>query len=138
MGTGVGSESDRLGTVYSSEAFGWPQREVGDLSVCKGRPAGWQPRNDRITSCWRFNRSDIALSPRSRFRRSPIDSENPHQTVIQVTHPNATFRAVARGMQDQVARFFESNGTIVIHPEPARFFEVPVAGLLPETLNYIP
>ncbi|MGH9907480.1 MAG: hypothetical protein ACRD8U_18070 [Pyrinomonadaceae bacterium] len=58
--------------------------------------------------------------------------------MIQVTHPNATFRAVARGMQDQVARFFESNGTIVIHPEPARFFEVPVAGLLPETLNYIP
>ena len=31
----------------------------------------------------------------------------------------------------------EEHGTVFIHPEPARFFEVPVVGPLPESLNYI-
>jgi hypothetical protein len=40
-------------------------------------------------------------------------------------------------MQGQIAAFFASGGTLVIHPEPTRFFEVPVAGSLPDSLNYI-
>jgi hypothetical protein len=31
-----------------------------------------------------------------------------------------------------------SDGETIIHPEPARFFEVPIQGPLPEDLNYIP
>ena len=31
----------------------------------------------------------------------------------------------------------ESDGASVIHPEPARFFEVPVAGPLPEDLSFV-
>ncbi len=34
--------------------------------------------------------------------------------------------------------YFASDGTVVIHPEPARFFEVPIMLPLPEDLNFIP
>jgi hypothetical protein len=57
--------------------------------------------------------------------------------MIQGELTNATFRSISLGMQDQIATFFASDGTVVIHPEPARFFEVPVVGPLPEDLNYI-
>jgi hypothetical protein len=63
--------------------------------------------------------------------------KNPHLVIISPTHANPTFRSVARGMQVQVAEFFASGGTLVIHPEPARFFEVPVAEPLRDQLNYI-
>jgi hypothetical protein len=50
----------------------------------------------------------------------------------------AAFRDIALGAQAQIATFFASDGETVIHPEPARFFEVPIQGPLPENLNYIP
>jgi len=34
--------------------------------------------------------------------------------------------------------FFDTDGTVIIHPEPARFFEVPIILPLPEDLNFIP
>jgi hypothetical protein len=34
--------------------------------------------------------------------------------------------------------FFKSFGTTIIHPAPAQYFEVPIAGPLPETLDFIP
>ena len=34
--------------------------------------------------------------------------------------------------------FFAADGTEVIYPVPARFFEVPIALPRPEGLNYIP
>jgi hypothetical protein len=71
------------------------------------------------------------------FTEDPAIPKNPHQVVVSPTHPNATFRSISRGMQDQIAAFFASGGTHVIHPEPVRFFEVPVVGTLPEDLNYI-
>jgi len=45
---------------------------------------------------------------------------------------------MAFGVQEQIAVFLASHGSITIHPEPARFFEVPIAGSLPEGLNFIP
>ena len=72
------------------------------------------------------------------FIEDPAIPKNPHPTLIQVTHPNALYRSIARGLQDQIGNFFASDGTVVIHPEPRRFFEVPVEGPLPEDLNYIP
>jgi hypothetical protein len=58
--------------------------------------------------------------------------------LIQVTSPNALYRSIARGVQDQISSFFASDGNVIIHPEPHRFFEVLVVGPLPEDLNYIP
>jgi len=46
-------------------------------------------------------------------------------------------RLIARGAQEQIATFFASDGQEVIHPEPARFFEVPIVLPLPEGLNFI-
>jgi hypothetical protein len=41
--------------------------------------------------------------------------------------------------QKQVPIFLASDGTVVIDPDLAdSFFEVPIAGPLPETLNFIP
>ena len=45
---------------------------------------------------------------------------------------------IALGYQAQIATFFGSDGTVVAHPEPARFFEVPVSQPLPEGLGFIP
>jgi hypothetical protein len=48
--------------------------------------------------------------------------------------PSATSRL---GAQAQTAVLFASNGEATIHPQLARFFEVPIQGPLPEELNYI-
>jgi hypothetical protein len=72
------------------------------------------------------------------FAEDPGIPKNPHGVVTSVTHPNATFRSIARSLQDQIGIFFASNGAVIIHPEPLRLFEVPVAGSLSENLNYIP
>ena len=49
----------------------------------------------------------------------------------------AAFRDIALGAQAQIAQFFASDGEAFIHPDPVRFFEVPIQGPLPEGLNYI-
>jgi hypothetical protein len=77
-------------------------------------------------------RHDLALA-----EDPTIPLKNPHQVLIMPTDPNATLRAVSRGMQNQIAAFLASGGVLIDHPEPARFFEVPVVEPLPETLNYI-
>lgn len=48
------------------------------------------------------------------------------------------FGDIARGAQEQIAVFFESDGALTIHPEPVRFYEVPIAAPLPEGLNFVP
>ena len=81
---------------------------------------------DRAT----FYRHDLAVA------ENPALPRNPHVFLTSIT--NAAFREIALGAQEQIAVFFASDGTIVIHPEPMRFFEVPVVLPLPEELNYIP
>jgi dienelactone hydrolase len=79
---------------------------------------------DRVT----FYRHDLA------FAENPNLLKNPHGFMVNV----AVYREIALGAQEQIARFFASDGTEIIHPEPARFFEVPIQGRLPEDLNFIP
>jgi hypothetical protein len=79
-----------------------------------------------------YYRHDVA------FAEDAALPKNPHDVMVSPMHPNATFRSISRGMQEQIGAFFASGGTVVIHPEPVRFFEVPVVGPLPEDLNYIP
>jgi hypothetical protein len=76
-------------------------------------------------------RHDLAFAEDSTIPR------NPHFFITSPTSPNALVRSIARGVQGQIATFFASDGAEVVHPEPARFFEVPVVGPLPEGLNYI-
>ena len=44
---------------------------------------------------------------------------------------------ISRGAHEQIATFFESDGAATIHPEPARFFETPIASLR-EDLGFLP
>ena len=81
---------------------------------------------DRAT----FYRNDLA------FAENPRVPKNPHAFAILIGFPVSA--EVARGAQEQIATFFASDGQKVIHPEPARFFEVPIVLPLPEGLNFIP
>jgi hypothetical protein len=80
---------------------------------------------DRAT----FYRHDLA------FAENPLLPTIPHGFLTAVHIPG--FRAITQGAQQQVATFFATDGATVIHPEPARFFETPIAGSLPERLNFI-
>jgi dienelactone hydrolase len=82
---------------------------------------------DRAT----FYRNDLA------YAEDPTVPNDPHTFPTRIDSPNALVRAVARGSQQQIATFLASGGTLIIHPEPSRFFEVPIAGPLPEDLGFI-
>ena len=38
---------------------------------------------------------------------------------------------------DAIGNFFASDGQLITHSEPAQFSEMPIAGVLPESRNYI-
>jgi hypothetical protein len=78
-----------------------------------------------------YYRHDLA------FAEDPTMPTDPHAFLVLPTNANQNVRDVARGYQEQIATFFASNGKTIIHPEPARFFEMPIKGPLPEDLNYI-
>jgi hypothetical protein len=78
---------------------------------------------DRTT----FYRHDLA------FAENPALPKDPHPFMPL----RAQFGAIASGAQHQIAVFLESDGQLTIHPEPRRFFEVPIAGPLPEALSFI-
>jgi hypothetical protein len=62
-------------------------------------------------------------------------------TLPKDPHPfmplRAQFGAIASGAQDQIAVFLDSEGLLTTHPEPRRFFEVPISEPLPEVLGFI-
>ncbi|MGE3510859.1 MAG: hypothetical protein AB7N65_18465, partial [Vicinamibacterales bacterium] len=76
-------------------------------------------------------RHDLAVAEDATMPR------NPHFFITSPIGPNALVSSIAQGVQRQIAAFFASDGTVVAHPEPARFFEVPFVGPRPEGLNYI-
>jgi dienelactone hydrolase len=82
---------------------------------------------DRAT----FYRHDLAFAEEPRLPTNPHGFPNPVTSLIPLQ------AAIARGAQAQIATFFASDGKEVLHPEPARFFEVPIQGPLPEDLNFI-
>jgi hypothetical protein len=82
---------------------------------------------DRVT----YFRNDLA------FAANPAVPKNPHTFLTNIGVPSAV--AFAVGAQTQIALFFTSGGTLIIDPDGAGpFFEVPIAGALPEGLNFIP
>jgi hypothetical protein len=70
------------------------------------------------------------------FAENPTVPKDPHAFLAVIANPMLS--AIALGYQEQIAVFFASDGTVVIHPEPARFFEVPIVPPLPEDLFFIP
>jgi hypothetical protein len=79
-----------------------------------------------------YYRHDLAVA------EDPMLPKNPHPFMVSTLFPNPLVMAVARGLQEQSASFFATDGATVSHPEPARLFEAPIVGPLPERLNFIP
>ena len=82
--------------------------------------------------------ADRTLYYRHDLARAEIPSLPMNAHMFMVSIGVAAFREISLGAQAQIAIFFVSDGETIIHPEPARFFEVPIQGPLPEELNYIP
>jgi hypothetical protein len=81
---------------------------------------------DRVT----YFRNDLA------YAANPALSKNPHAFLPGVFGAGLMNALMA---QTQIATFFASHGTLVLDPDGAGLlFEVPIAGPLPETLNFIP
>jgi hypothetical protein len=80
---------------------------------------------DRAT----YYRHDLAFAER------PNLPKNGHTFLTGIGNP--AWRDIALGAQEQIATFFESDGTEIIQPQPSRFFETPIQGPLPEDLNFI-
>jgi hypothetical protein len=82
---------------------------------------------DRAT----YFRNDLA------YALNPAVAKNPHTFLTNISSLAGAPYAVAA--QQQIAAFFASHGSVVIDPDGAGpFFEVPIAGPLPETTNFIP
>ncbi len=82
---------------------------------------------DRAT----YFRNDLA------YALNPAVGKDPHVFLTNIG--NAAAAGYAIGAQQQIAVFFASGGLTIIDPDGAGpFFEVPIVGPLPETLNFIP
>jgi hypothetical protein len=83
---------------------------------------------DRAT----YFRNDIAFATIPGY---PV--KNPHTFLSNITIPTAAPLAIAA--QTQIGVFLASGGAVTIDPDGAGpLFETPIAGPLPETLNFIP
>jgi hypothetical protein len=82
--------------------------------------------------------ADVATFYRTDLARKQDASipPNQHGFLTQTISPNPLIQAVARGAQQQVGTFFESDGATIVTPAPANLFETPIAQPLPEVLNY--
>jgi len=120
-----------------SPLVGVPQKSVlflfakGDLTVPNPTTTALLRAGD-LADRTIFFRNDLALE------EDPRMSRNPHGFAFAIADPSALARQIALGAQQQVALFLASNGELIIHPEPRRFFEVPIILPLPEGLSYIP
>jgi hypothetical protein len=76
-----------------------------------------------------FYRNDLA------FAANPGIPTNPHTFLTNIAIPAAAPYAI--GAQTQIAVFFATDGMTTINPVPG-IFETPIAGPLPETLNFLP
>jgi hypothetical protein len=82
---------------------------------------------DRTT----YFRNDLALANIPGYHVT-----DPHDFLFRVANAPAQFALAA---QQQIATFFTSDGTITIDPDGSGpYFETPIAGPLPETLNLAP
>jgi dienelactone hydrolase len=85
-------------------------------------------RAGRLADVATLYRHDLA------FAETPLLGRDPHNFLISL---NTALQEISLAAQSQIAVFFASDGKLIIHPEPVRFFEVPITLPLPEDLNFI-
>src|SRR5262249_32450267 len=107
----------------------------------KGDQAGPNPnatallRAGELADRTMFYRHDLAFAEIRGPNGSPLLPRNPHTFMISTDL--AVFRPIALATQEQIAIFFATDGGLTNQPQPVRFFEVPIAGPLPEDFNFI-
>jgi hypothetical protein len=79
-----------------------------------------------------YYRNDLAYAEDNRVPK------NPHLFPFQIESPVPLVRQIAFGVQELIATVLASDGTVIIHPEPSRFFEGLIDLALLEDLNFIP
>ncbi len=81
-----------------------------------------------------YFRNDLEFAADPNFPKDPFDfpfaiDPNPDPNVI----------TIGAELGESVGKFFETDGMTIVDPDgPGPLFEVPIAGPLPEVLNYIP
>jgi len=107
------------------------------VQMSKGDSTAPNPRTSEIiragdlADVTTYFRNDLA------FAEDPVRvPKNVHLWTNNFTIAGITGE-IARGGQEQIATFFESDGRTLITPTPMRFFEMPIVAL-PETYNFIP
>lgn len=96
--------------------------------------------NPRTTQLLRAgNCADVTIFYRNDVAHAEDNTvfKNPH-TYLQRWMLGGLSGPIGRGGQEQVATFLASGGQTIVHPEPARFFEMPISLPLPEDFSYIP
>jgi hypothetical protein len=87
-------------------------------------------RSGDLTDRTTFFRNDLA------FAADPSFPKNPHTFLTNLFGAPAL---VAVGAQSQIGVFLATDGALTIDPDgPGPLFEVPITGVLPEDLGFIP
>jgi hypothetical protein len=90
-------------------------------------------RAGRLTDRTTYFRNDLA------FAANPAFGKDPHTFLTRITSTTPAVAGVAFEAQAQIAAFFASGGTVFGDPDGSGpLFETPIAGPLPEGLNFIP
>lgn len=100
------------------------QMAMGDQSTINPSDTAIARAGDLADSTLYF-RHDLY---RAKYLTAP---KNPHTFATDLDEFNET----TLGVQDAVGKFFESEGSAIIIPEPREYFELPIVEL-PENLNY--
>lgn len=102
----------------------------GDLSAPNPRTTQLLRAGD-LAEATTLYRNDLA------YAEDKTVFKNPH-TYVQRWQLGGLSAPIGRGGLEQAATFLASHGEMTTHPEPSRFFEVPITLPLPEDFSYIP
>ncbi|HYM78156.1 MAG TPA: hypothetical protein VE377_19435 [Candidatus Dormibacteraeota bacterium] len=107
------------------------------INFAKGDQSAPNPRSAQLLRAGDY--ADIATFYRNdlAYAEDHTVYKNPH-TYVQKWMLRGLSGPVGRGGLEQMAIFLASGGETPVHPEPAKFFEVPILQPLPEDFSYIP
>jgi hypothetical protein len=107
------------------------------INFGKGDESAPNPRTTQLLRAGGY--ADVATFYRNDLAYAEDNTvyKNPHTYVQKWMLPGLS-GPIGRGGMEQFAIFLASQGKTIVHPEPARFFEVPISASLPEDFSYIP
>jgi hypothetical protein len=107
------------------------------INFGKGDESAPNPRTTQLLRAGGY--ADVATFYRNDLAYAEDNTvyKNPHTYVQKWMLPGLS-GPIGRGGMEQFAIFLASHGKTIVHPEPARFFEVPISPPLPEDFSYIP